>query len=68
MKKKAAFLQQRGGNSEAVGGDMKHESGRMNFIQEKEISINIPSCKYSAIYLFFFMHKKDAHHGYCYEH
>lgn len=37
MKKKIATpLQQRGGNSEAVGGEMKPESGRMNFIQKKK--------------------------------
>ena len=41
--KKKKKSSQRGGNSEAVGGEMRHESGRMNFIQEKDISINILS-------------------------
>lgn len=41
----------RGGKSEAVRGEMKHESGRMNFIHENDSSINIPSCRYGAVWL-----------------
>lgn len=37
---------------------MKRESGRMNFIQEKEPSINIPSYKYNSAALYLHAEKK----------
>lgn len=36
-------MSNRGSIGEAVGGELKRESGRMNFIQEMEPSINISS-------------------------
>lgn len=61
-KKNAAPLWERGGDGGAGGGDMKRESGRMNFIQENVASINIPSSKYSSAARKNMMHT-HAHTG-----
>lgn len=37
---------------------MKRESGRMNFIQEKEPSINIPRYKYNSVAFYLHAEKK----------